>query len=53
MGVKVTLTVEAGDGLLSHVDAESDTYEAAMDAARAQIPEGSKAIAIRAAWGDE
>lgn len=47
MGVKVTLTVEAGDGQLSHVDAESDTYEAAMAAARVQIPKGAKAIAIR------
>lgn len=47
--VKVTLTVEAGDGQLSHVEAESDTYEAATAAARTQIPEGSRAIAIRTA----
>jgi hypothetical protein len=47
MGVKVTLTVEAGDGLFSHVEAKGETYEAAMAAARTQIPDGSKAIAIR------
>ncbi len=47
MGVNVTLTVEAADGKLSHVDAESETYEEAKAAAEALIPEGSKAIAIR------
>jgi hypothetical protein len=31
--VKVTLTVEAGDGQLSHVDAEGETYEKAKAAA--------------------
>ncbi|WP_226773062.1 hypothetical protein [Arthrobacter sp. ES1] len=47
--MKVTLTVEAGDGQLRHVEAEDETYEAAMAAARTLIPEGSKAIAIRTA----
>jgi hypothetical protein len=47
--VKVTLTVEAGDGQLSYVEAESETYETAKAAAEAQIPEGSKPIAIRTA----
>jgi hypothetical protein len=44
--VKVTLTVEAGNGELSYVDAEGETYEDAKAAAEALIPEGSKAIAI-------
>lgn len=47
MGVKVTLTVEAGNGELSHVDAEGQTYEEAKAAAEVLIPDGSKAIAIR------
>lgn len=45
----MTLTVEAGDGLLSHVEADGGTYEAALAAAQTQIPEGSRAIAIRTA----
>ena len=49
MVVKVTLTVQAGNGDFSHVEAEADTYEAAKAAAETQIPEGSKAIAIRTA----
>lgn len=49
MGVKVTLTVEAGEGQLSYVEAEGATYEAAKAQAEVQIPEGSKAIAIRIA----
>lgn len=49
MGVKVTLTVEPGNGELSYVDAEGETYEEAKTAAEAKIPEGSKAIAIRTA----
>lgn len=53
VGVKVTLTVEAGDGQLSHVEAKSDTYEAAVAAARAQLQDGSKAIAIRTTQDDE
>ncbi|GAT89611.1 hypothetical protein CVCC1112_4270 [Paenarthrobacter nicotinovorans] len=47
--MKVTLTVEAGNGEPSHVDAEGETYEDAKAAAEALIPEGSKAIAIRTA----
>jgi hypothetical protein len=47
MGVKVTLTVEAGNGRLSRVEAEGETYEKAKAAAKALIPDGSKAIAIR------
>lgn len=47
MGVKVTLTVEAGDGRLSFAEAESATYETAKAATEAQIPTDSKAIAIR------
>ena len=53
MGVKVTLTVEGDDGLLSHVEAEGKTYEAAKAAAETQIPEGSKAIAIRTTGEEE
>jgi hypothetical protein len=49
MGVKVTLTVEAGDGQLSYVEAEGATYEAAKAQAETHIPEGSKPIAIRTA----
>lgn len=45
--MKVTLTVEAGNGELSYVDAEGETYEDVKAAAEALIPEGSKAIAIR------
>jgi hypothetical protein len=47
MGVKVTLTVEAGDGQVSYVEAEGQTYEEAKAAAEALIPEGSKAIVLR------
>ncbi|MEC3853194.1 hypothetical protein [Paenarthrobacter ureafaciens] len=47
--MKVTLTVQAGNGDVSHVEAEAETYEAAKAAAETQIPEGSKAIAIRTA----
>lgn len=47
MGVKVTLTVQAGNGELSHVDAEGQTYEEVKASAEALIPEGSTAIAIR------
>lgn len=43
----MTLTVEAGNGELSYVDAEGETYENAKAAAEKLIPEGSKAIAIR------
>lgn len=49
MGVKVTLTAEAGDGRLSYVQADAETYEIAKAQAEAQIPEGSEAITIRAA----
>ncbi|MEW1808438.1 hypothetical protein [Pseudarthrobacter sp. NPDC080039] len=45
--MKVTLTVEAGDGRLSFAEAESATYETAKAATEAQIPTDSKAIAIR------
>ncbi|MBU8868588.1 hypothetical protein [Paenarthrobacter aromaticivorans] len=47
--MKVTLTAEAGDGQLSHVEAEGPTYESAKKAAEARIPNGSKAIVIRTA----
>lgn len=49
MGVKVTLTVEAGDGQMSYVEAEGATYGTAKAAAEARVPEGSKPIAIRTA----
>lgn len=49
MGVKVILSVEAADGQRSYVDAEGETYETAKAAAEAQIPNGSKPIAIRTA----
>lgn len=52
MGVKVALTVEAGNGLLSYVEGDGATYEAAKAAAEALIPEGSKAIVIRTARTD-
>ncbi|WP_201296741.1 hypothetical protein [Arthrobacter sp. 9V] len=45
--MKVTLTVEAADGKLSYVDAEGETYEEAKAAAKALIPESSKAIVLR------
>ncbi|WP_156380296.1 hypothetical protein [Arthrobacter sp. Soil762] len=44
--MKVILTAEAGDGQISHVDAEGETYEKAKAAAEALIAEGSKAISI-------
>lgn len=47
MGVKVILTVEASDGQLSYVDADSETYEKAKAGSESLIPDGSKAIAIR------
>ncbi|WP_200946188.1 hypothetical protein [Arthrobacter sp. Soil764] len=47
--MKVTLTVEASEGQLSYVEAEGATYETAKAQAEAQIPEGSKPIAIRTA----
>jgi hypothetical protein len=47
--VEVTLTVEAGDGSISHPTATADSYEEALAAAKAKIPEGSKAIVIRVA----
>lgn len=43
----MTLTVAAGNGELSHVEAEGQTYEEAKAAAEALIPEGAKAIVIR------
>ncbi|MFJ4210697.1 hypothetical protein ACIPY2_19755 [Paenarthrobacter sp. NPDC089675] len=43
----MTLTVEAGNGERSHVEAEGQTYPEAKTAAEAQIPEGSHAIVIR------
>ncbi|MET3370657.1 UNVERIFIED_CONTAM: hypothetical protein ABIE34_003934 [Jeotgalibacillus campisalis] len=45
--MKVTLTVEAGNGEVSYVDAEGETYEEAKAVAEELIPEGSKAIVIR------
>ncbi|MDP9903152.1 hypothetical protein [Arthrobacter bambusae] len=47
--MKVILSIEAGDGQLSYVEAEGETYETAKAAAETLIPEGSKAIAIRTA----
>lgn len=37
MGVKVTLTVEAGEGQLSYVEAEGATYQTAKVQAGAKI----------------
>lgn len=45
----MTLTVEAGNGEQSHLEAEGQTYEEAKAAAEARIPEGSQAIVIRTA----
>jgi hypothetical protein len=45
--VEVLLTVEASDGTLSRIIGTGGTYEEALAAARAQIPEGSRAIVIR------
>lgn len=39
--MKVPLTVEAGDGELSHVDSEGETYEKAKAAAEVKIPEAT------------
>jgi hypothetical protein len=47
MGVRVTLTVEAGNGEDRHVEAEGQTYGEAKAAAEALIPEGSEAIVLR------
>ncbi|WP_314216581.1 hypothetical protein [Pseudarthrobacter equi] len=45
--MRVTLTLEAGDGQLNHVEAEAETYEDAKAAVEKLIPEGSKAIVLR------
>lgn len=45
--MKLTLTLEADNGELSHIEAEAETYQEAKAAAEALIPEGSKAIVIR------
>ncbi|MBM7791681.1 hypothetical protein [Paenarthrobacter ilicis] len=45
--MKVTLTIEASNGQLSHVEAEAETYQDAKAAAEALVSEGSRAIAIR------
>ncbi|WP_180987245.1 hypothetical protein [Arthrobacter sp. AFG20] len=45
--MKVILTVGADDGQLNYVDAEGETYEEAKAVAKAMIPVGAKAIAIR------
>ena len=58
--MKVTLTVQAGNGQLGHVDAEAEaeaeTYEKAKATAETLIPEGSQAIAssapVRSAIGN-
>lgn len=49
MGVKVTLTVEAGNGKRSHLEAEGQMYEEVKAAAEARMPEGPQAILIRTA----
>ncbi|MCX8455141.1 hypothetical protein [Paenarthrobacter ureafaciens] len=51
--MKVTLTVQASNGDLSHVEGEGHTYEAAKTAAEARIPEGSTAIVIRTARDED
>jgi hypothetical protein len=45
--VEVILTVEAGDGTISRLSGTGDTYELALTAAEAKIPQGSKTIVIR------
>jgi hypothetical protein len=46
--VEDTCTIEASDGTFSHVTETAATYEEALAAAQAQMPEGSRMIAIRA-----
>ncbi|SDP64723.1 hypothetical protein SAMN04487914_1239 [Arthrobacter sp. ok909] len=45
--MKVILTLVARDGLPTYVDTNGETYDKAKVDAEANIPEGSKAIAIR------
>ncbi|MDP9696157.1 UNVERIFIED_ORG: hypothetical protein J2X79_003736 [Arthrobacter globiformis] len=45
--MEVMLTVEASNGTLSHITGSGNTYEEALAAAQAQIPEASRAIVIR------
>ncbi|WP_441411970.1 hypothetical protein [Arthrobacter sp. 2MCAF14] len=45
--MEVTCTIEAPDGSFSHVTGTAATYEQALAAARAQVPEGSRMVAIR------
>ncbi|GAA3318984.1 hypothetical protein [Arthrobacter ramosus] len=47
--MEVTCTIEAPDGCFSHVTETAATYEEPLAAARAQVPEGSRMIAIRKA----
>lgn len=45
--MEVTCTLEAPDGGFSYVTETAATYEEALAAARARVPEGSRMIAIR------
>lgn len=45
--MEITCTIEAPDGSFSHVTETAATYEEAIAAARAKVPEGSRMIAIR------
>ncbi|WP_175538573.1 hypothetical protein [Arthrobacter sp. cf158] len=45
--MEVTLTIENSEGKLSTVSAGGGDYDEALVAARALVPEGCRAIAVR------
>ncbi|MCX8452850.1 hypothetical protein [Paenarthrobacter ureafaciens] len=45
--MEVDLTVEDAQGEMTHVSAAGPDYDTALAAAKAKIPEGSRAIVIR------
>lgn len=45
--MEITCTIEAPDGSFSHVTETAATYEDALVAVKAKIPEGGRMIAIR------
>ncbi|MBT2587963.1 hypothetical protein [Arthrobacter sp. ISL-95] len=45
--MEVTLTIENGESELGYVSAAGQGYEAALEAAKALIPEDCRAIVIR------
>ncbi|WP_314192009.1 hypothetical protein [uncultured Arthrobacter sp.] len=45
--MEVDLTVENAQGEMTHISATGPDYDAALAAAKAKIPEGSRVIVIR------